>query len=392
LDIQKSIAVIYVCPHVDGYGADRSLLNNVIQLKNMGVRPIFLLPKEGLLSKYLLDYNIEYHIVKYKLWTKGYSRNLVILRLKAIAKLVMNYLVAARTSLHFRKSKIDIVHTNDQVTNFGMYLASFLKVKHVFHGRCLLHESEINFDFGILRSLKLADKYSSSVIFNSHTVFDYYNPYYSIEKHIIYSGIFSKTDLLSLGETLPSNSACFRFVFIGRYENQKDPFTILKAIHVLVSRRVKNFVVHFFGHTGEVYADYYNKMQVYTKMNSLQDYVEFNDFVPDINRKLKNYNAGIFSSPMEGIARVVIEYMVNHLPVIGPRTGGAFFLIKDRHNGLLFRPGNAEDLADKMAMMISNRNQVVLMAKNAFSSVAEEFSSEYTSEKILHVYRGLLEH
>jgi glycosyltransferase involved in cell wall biosynthesis len=273
-----------------------------------------------------------------------------------------------------------------------MYLARFIGAKHVFHGRCLLHESGIDFDFGILRSLRLADKYSSSIIFNSHTVFDYYNHYYNIDKHVIYSGIFTKNDLLSLNESSPNNSSCFRFVFIGRYENQKDPFTILKAIHALVDRGVENFVIHFFGKSDGVYTDYYNKMKAFVESNSLQDYVELNDFVPDITKKLKNYNAGIFSSPMEGIARVVIEYMINKLPVIGPRSGGASFLIKEHYSGLLFQPRNAEDLAEKMAMMIANRPQIISMGKNAFSSVAEQFSSEYTSEKILEIYKSLLQY
>lgn len=51
---------------------------------------------------------------------------------------------------------------------------------------------------------------------------------------------------------------------------------------------------------------------------------------------------------------VIQEAFLSKTPVIASRIGGIPELIKDKENGLLFEPGNPDDLYDKMNILIND--------------------------------------
>jgi len=76
----------------------------------------------------------------------------------------------------------------------------------------------------------------------------------------------------------------------------------------------------------------------------------------------------------ENCPTVILESFSAGLPVIAADLGGISELIGE-NTGLLFRPGNAADLADKMAWAIENKNDLAEMAK-AGRIKAESYSVE----------------
>ncbi len=390
MKISDQIQVIYVCPHVDGYGADRSLLNCVLALRPLGVSPLFIIPRKGLLAEHLELNDIPYLVTGYKTWTKGRSANPLVCGIKAVAKLLLNKWKAYHIAKKLKQPVISMVHTNDLVTNFGVELSKQLEVKHIQHSRCLLHESAIYFDFGERRSLHHLSHHSSAVIFNSNTVHDHYRPYCNgVEAQVIHSAIFSKKDIKPPVKK-HNKAEALRFIFMGRYEDQKDPRTIIKAVKILVDKGFAGFQVSVYGKLGSDFSKYFADLMNYVSMNHLEQFVSLNDFDSTVSNRLQHFDVGLFTSPMEGIARVIIEYMMNGLPVIGSNTGGASLLIKDQQNGLHFTPGNAIELAEKMEMLLTNRKLVAELGKQAFESVDDKFSNEYTASALLKVYKNVL--
>lgn len=53
--------------------------------------------------------------------------------------------------------------------------------------------------------------------------------------------------------------------------------------------------------------------------------------------------------------QVVFEIMAMKIPVIGAKIGGIPDFVKDMHNGVLFRPGDKQDLAAKIEMLLNDR-------------------------------------
>ena len=60
--------------------------------------------------------------------------------------------------------------------------------------------------------------------------------------------------------------------------------------------------------------------------------------------------------------------------------------IKDKVNGLLFEPGNTEDLKNKIKWVINNQNKCKEIVKNA----KLEFNLKYTSQKNYELIKSIL--
>jgi glycosyltransferase involved in cell wall biosynthesis len=62
----------------------------------------------------------------------------------------------------------------------------------------------------------------------------------------------------------------------------------------------------------------------------------------------------VLASFMEGLPIVLMEAMALGLPVIAPRLAGIPELVTDEKHGLLFRPSDWDDLAEKMARLLTD--------------------------------------
>jgi glycosyltransferase involved in cell wall biosynthesis len=72
-------------------------------------------------------------------------------------------------------------------------------------------------------------------------------------------------------------------------------------------------------------------------------------------------------------------------PVIASNLGAMAELVEDGKTGLLFEPGNAEDLAVKIRWMLKNEDACIAMGKNA----RKEFEEKYTAEKNFQILTGI---
>ncbi|MDG6997814.1 MAG: glycosyltransferase family 4 protein [Nitrososphaerota archaeon] len=378
------ISVLYVSPHIDFHGADRSLFQNLNYLNENGlVKPFVILPAEGLLSRNLRSAGIPFRVVPFKSSAGGgKAKNPV----KTLVKRVYNGVMAAFASSSLARESFDLVHTNDMITDFGIKLARILRVPHVQHGRALLQEQcGIYFDRGEIKELRYIDKHSASVIFNSKTVLERYKAFFPQPKvHVIYSPAFEKKLLPKKSYDIRERK--IRFIFAGRIEPAKDPMVALGAVEELVNRNLRNFDFSFFGSANPHYKEYLRRFsENVTRLP--RDTVFHHEFDPNLSEHLSEYDIGIFCSPIEGIPRVISEFLLNGMPVIGTNSPGTLELIKDGFSGLIFEPRNAVDLANKMEFFIQDRTKIPEIGFNAQNSLDSDFSLETTSEQLYELYR-----
>ena len=89
----------------------------------------------------------------------------------------------------------------------------------------------------------------------------------------------------------------------------------------------------------------------------------------------------------EGLSRTSVEAMASGIPVIASRIGGLPYTVSDGTTGLLFEPGDAADLASKIARLLDDpalRRQMGLAGRKRFE---DEFTWETVIERY---YRPLL--
>ena len=105
--------------------------------------------------------------------------------------------------------------------------------------------------------------------------------------------------------------------------------------------------------------------------------------------------AAVFVCPSEcpeSFGRVVIEAFAAGTPVIASEIGALPELIEHGRTGLLFRPGDAEDLAAKIDWFFSHPNQARAMRREARA----EFEARYTAERnyplLMEIYERAIRH
>jgi glycosyltransferase involved in cell wall biosynthesis len=87
----------------------------------------------------------------------------------------------------------------------------------------------------------------------------------------------------------------------------------------------------------------------------------------------------------ETFGRVVIESFAKGTPVLASRLGAMKEIIADGHTGLLFEPGSAEDLGQKLQTIL--RDSDVLLEMRALARA--EYEKKYTAEQNLRVLLGI---
>lgn len=82
----------------------------------------------------------------------------------------------------------------------------------------------------------------------------------------------------------------------------------------------------------------------------------------------------------------IAEPMSHGVPVIASRIGGLPEIVEDGVTGLLFEPGNAEDLAVKMRMLWENPQLCLQMGVAGRQKAMREYSPDIYYERLLAVY------
>lgn len=89
----------------------------------------------------------------------------------------------------------------------------------------------------------------------------------------------------------------------------------------------------------------------------------------------------------EGFPSVLLEAMLGGKPVICSRIGGLPEIVDDRVNGLLFQPGNVEDLAEKIRCLWNQPDICRKMGQRGREKALGEYSQEKYYEHLMAVYK-----
>jgi glycosyltransferase involved in cell wall biosynthesis len=93
----------------------------------------------------------------------------------------------------------------------------------------------------------------------------------------------------------------------------------------------------------------------------------------------------------ENFPRTIVEAFACSLPVIASRIGALTDLVKDGETGLLFEPGNAHDLADKMAWALAHPEQMIVMGQNARACYEAQYTAERNYVQLVAIYRDAID-
>jgi glycosyltransferase involved in cell wall biosynthesis len=161
---------------------------------------------------------------------------------------------------------------------------------------------------------------------------------------------------------------------VGRIDSLKGQLVLLQAMALLQSRNIFVEALVAGEPTRNDRSGYMDALLEFVQRNNLQRFVHFRPFSLDVATVYSAIDALVMASQRETYGMVTAEAMLFGLPVVGTRAGGTVGLL-DKYDGyLLFEPGNAEDLADKLQELLANMDAFKAKAQQASSQVAHYFS------------------
>ncbi|MBI2583012.1 glycosyltransferase [Candidatus Azambacteria bacterium] len=98
----------------------------------------------------------------------------------------------------------------------------------------------------------------------------------------------------------------------------------------------------------------------------------------------------VLSSLKEGFPYTILQAMQAGLPIIATAVGGVPEAITDGETGLLARPADAEDLAEKIICLAQDPALAQRLGERTTAKVSKDFTLETMLEKTRAVYLGLL--
>ena len=189
-------------------------------------------------------------------------------------------------------------------------------------------------------------------------------------------------NFVNSNEYTPNYSNSNYILYFGRLEKHKGIKTLISAMKYVKTSKL--YVV------GE--GSYRNRLERYSKNNNIRNVV----FLEFVTRKklLELIKYSLFtilpSEWYENCPISVLESFALGKPVIGANIGGIPELIEEGRTGILFKSGNVDDLAEKINYLLSNKNLVIEMGRNARKMVEEKYNERFHYERLMEAYRKVL--
>ena len=90
----------------------------------------------------------------------------------------------------------------------------------------------------------------------------------------------------------------------------------------------------------------------------------------------------------EGFPNVIAKAMAHRKPVIAGRIGAIPEIVEDGVTGLLFEPGNATDLAEKIEFLWNQPDLCQKMGQAGLEKARREYSQEHFYQRLINIYEN----
>lgn len=122
----------------------------------------------------------------------------------------------------------------------------------------------------------------------------------------------------------------------------------------------------------------------------LGEHVKFLGWIDDLTSVLSRWDAFVMPSLEEGFPVAALDAMAAGLPVVATSVGGVPELIEDAKTGWLVPPRDAEALASRIRLLLSNPEMRQHMGAAGYARVRDHFSSAQMTASFTRLYDELL--
>ncbi|MHC4876147.1 MAG: glycosyltransferase [Planctomycetota bacterium] len=171
---------------------------------------------------------------------------------------------------------------------------------------------------------------------------------------------------------------------VGRLDPQKDPLTLLQAVHRVASDR-PNLHLLFAG-DGPLRSD----TEAEARRLNIEHRVHLAGWTPDVPRLLKSATLFVLASRWEGMPNVVLEAAAAGVPIIATETEGVREIIEPGRTGTLVKPGDVDGLAQGISTALAEQSLPQAMARTLQQEVTERFTWDSVIAEYDRLYESLV--
>lgn len=382
--------IIFVQQDKDLWGAPRSLLALILYLREHGHKCKVLLHGDCPFRLELDKNAVENEVVPRRTWTYLENDKFARRTASGFYSFSANFFAAGQAMKSVCRFEPDLIHTNSSKTNFGAILAWRMGIPHVWHFREFIggeFSSGLVFSLGDRFSRKFIEISSSAAIVISKALKKHLALCDTrISVHMIYNGVMPLDMMKKTSITPLPNSKTLILAWIGRFNAYKHPIVAMEALKILKDKKCPvKLVVAGTGREDQV-----KQLEQYISVHKLEDAVEMCGFVEDISEVYAKSHVMVMTSTADAFGRVTSEAMAYGRPVIGADSCATSELIEHGIDGLLFRPNDPKDLADKILQLYENRDLIVRLGANAAEKAKREFTIEKYGSRMEQIFYSVI--
>ena len=384
----RRLCVCFVSHSGDHGGAQLSMTELIDGLIARGVDCRVVVPADGVVTAALEARRIPHLIYRYWPWAMRTPRARWDRFLK---KPLVHVWRGAKLARLIRGWGCDVVVTNTITVCEGALAASFLGVPHVTHAREYGDlDHALHFEFGPRLSVRILRSLSARCVFNSAALAAHYSRQVPVDRAtVIYNAV---SDAGAPPASSPdalrprTGSEPFECVLVGALIPGKGHEDAIRAVAALRFRGlvVRLKIVGSFGP-----AEYASSLRELVGSLGVSDRVEMMGHVPEPRSFFRGADAALMCSRMEAFGRVTVEAMKVGTPVVGARSGGTPEIVRDGVSGLLYAPGDAEELADKIELLARDREACRAMGERARQFATKAFTLDRHVREFLEMLRDV---
>ncbi len=176
---------------------------------------------------------------------------------------------------------------------------------------------------------------------------------------------------------------------LARLSKGKGHEELLEAAEEL-SKKFHNLKFLLVGEASRGEEDYAEKIKALAKSKNLKNVI-FADFRSDTPNVLSAMDIFAFPSHSEAFGIALVEAMSMEKPCVASDSNGILDILTDGETGLLFKTGDAKDLAEKLERLIlsdENRKQI---GKAARKRAVKFFDIDALTEKAINYYKEFVD-
>jgi glycosyltransferase involved in cell wall biosynthesis len=354
-------------------GSEIGLLEAARGLTQQGIDIHVVMPDAGPLLDRLHDAGIPATVAGYPWWMSDPASPRNARRQHLVGHLRPRLWI--RLARVMRAARPDLVVTNTSTIAVGALSAALFRVPHVWYVREFGQaDYELRFDLGERPARRLMTSLSRAVVVNSEALRRAFAERVSDEKlRVVRYAISVERETPAESEPLQKAGGDeLELLLLGSLRPSKGQAEAIAAVGKLAGRGI-GVRLRLAGGGPEPYR---RELELLATELGVADRVAVGGFENAPAEAIRAADVVLVCSRQEAFGRTTIEAMGLGRPVIGARSGATPELVGDGTSGLLYRPGDPVDLADKIALLAGDRPLLARLGRTARETSRERFDFE----------------